>query len=255
MSRAVSGRRSAIRNATSESWRISLSVSWLTPRRAYRVGEAAPRCGVRSGGDGGAIEVLVARAVLALGKRRPLARLPLAGRGAAAGDAAVESALLDLLLDERAGGVDSLRHRPGDLRLHRDREVAPNVLEERAIRLGEVLRIRCEPLHRPLARRQHLAAVLQLRRPIHIRVDEVLDRTVYRSRVLIHAVLNLEDPLIHHVARISLRFAANPVWARYKRQLRSDPVALYLVQNTVTNVFCQENEKHVARPPYPRRLA
>jgi hypothetical protein len=31
MSRAVSGRRSAIRNATSESWRISLSVSWLTP--------------------------------------------------------------------------------------------------------------------------------------------------------------------------------------------------------------------------------
>jgi hypothetical protein len=32
----VSGRRSAIRNATSESWRISLSVSWLTFGRAYR---------------------------------------------------------------------------------------------------------------------------------------------------------------------------------------------------------------------------
>jgi hypothetical protein len=30
MSRAVNGRRSAIRNATSESWRINLSVSWLT---------------------------------------------------------------------------------------------------------------------------------------------------------------------------------------------------------------------------------
>src|SRR5215212_11663302 len=143
MSRAVSGRRSAIRNATSESWRISLSVSWLTPRRAYRVGDAAPGAAGRgSGGDGRAFEVLVARAVVALGKRRPLTRLPLARGRAAARDAAVERALLDLLLDERAGGVDSLRHRPRDLRLHRDREVAPNVLEKRAIRLGEVLRIR-----------------------------------------------------------------------------------------------------------------
>src|SRR5712691_6208765 len=35
MSRAVSGRRSAIRNATSESCRISLSVSCDIPSRAY----------------------------------------------------------------------------------------------------------------------------------------------------------------------------------------------------------------------------
>src|SRR4051812_10896969 len=98
MSRAVSGRRSAMRNATSESWRINLSVSWLNARRAYRVGEAAPRgAGGRSGGDDGAFEVLVARAVVALRQRRPLARLPLAGGGATAGDAAVECALLDLL--------------------------------------------------------------------------------------------------------------------------------------------------------------
>src|SRR3954451_3217943 len=161
MSRAVSGRRSAMRKATSESWRINLSVSWLNARRAYRVGEAAPRRGGRSGGDDGAFEVLVARAVVALGERRPLARLALAGGGAAAGDAAVECALLDLLLDERARGVHSLRHRPGDLRLHRDREVAPNVLEERAVRLREVLRIHREPLHRRLSRREHLATVLQ----------------------------------------------------------------------------------------------
>src|SRR3954468_2429539 len=197
MSRAVSGRRSAIRNATSESWRISLSVSWLNARRAYRVGEAAPSCGGRSGGDDGAFEVLVARAVVALGERRPLARLALAGGGAAAGDAAVERALLDLLLDERARGIDSLRHRPGDLRLHRDREVAPNVLEKRTVRFCEVLRIRRESLHRPLACGEYLAAVLELRRRVDVRVDEVLDRAVDRSRVLIHAVLNLEDPLIH----------------------------------------------------------
>src|SRR5215212_11633060 len=129
MSRAVSGRRSAIRNATSESWRISLSVSWLTPRRAYRVGEAAPGCGARSGGDGGALEVLVARAVVAIGERRALARLPLARRGAAAGDAAVERACLDLLLDEALRRLDALAHGPGHVRLAGDREVAADVLE------------------------------------------------------------------------------------------------------------------------------
>src|SRR5215218_2074487 len=163
-----------------------------------------------SGGDGRALEVLVARAVVALGERRPLARLPLARGRAAPRDAAVECTLLDLLLDERTGSVDALGDRPGDLRLHRDREVPPNVLEKRAIGLREVLRIRRESLHRSLARREHLTAVLELCRPVDVRVDKVLDRAVYRSRVLIHAVLNLEDPLVHHVARISLRFCRKP---------------------------------------------
>jgi hypothetical protein len=38
ISRAVTGRRSAIRNATSESWRISLSVSWLNSREPIDCG-------------------------------------------------------------------------------------------------------------------------------------------------------------------------------------------------------------------------
>src|SRR4051812_47591133 len=101
MSRAVTGLRSAIRNATSESWRISLSVSWLTgERRAYRTDG--------SGSCLRALEMLVRRAVVALGERRPLAGLALAGRRAAAGDAAVERAGLDLLLDEADCGADAL---------------------------------------------------------------------------------------------------------------------------------------------------
>src|SRR4051794_256490 len=143
MSRAVSGRRSAIRNATSESWRISLSVSWLTRGRAYR--------GVRLlGGDLGAIEVLVRRAVVAIRQRGALARLPLAGRRTAAGDAAVERALLDLVLDEPDRGVDAGGHGPRHLRLDGDREVAPDVLEEGLVRLGEVVRVSGEALHRSL---------------------------------------------------------------------------------------------------------
>src|SRR4051812_37716500 len=152
MSRAVSGRRSAIRNATSDSWRINLSVSWLTPGRAYSS---------KLGGDL-ALEMLVRRAVVALGKRRALARLPLARRRAAPRDPTVERAGLDLLLDERHGRVDSLRHRPGDLRLHRDREEAADVLEQPLVRLGEVVRVGREALHRALARCEHVPAVLEL---------------------------------------------------------------------------------------------
>src|SRR5215212_7336440 len=148
MSRAVSGRRSAIRKATSESWRISLSVSWLTPRRAYRVHDAVPARGGRSGGDGRALEVLVARAVVALGQRRALARLPLARRRPAARDAAIERSGLDLLLDECDRRRDAFLHGPGDLRLRRDREVAPDVLEERAVGLGEIEGIPRQPFHR-----------------------------------------------------------------------------------------------------------
>ena len=70
-------------------------------------------------------KVLVRRAVVALGQRRALARLALARRRVAARDAAVERAGLDLLLDERARGRHALVHRPGDLGLRRDREIAP----------------------------------------------------------------------------------------------------------------------------------
>src|SRR3954470_6729948 len=106
MSRAVSGRRSAIRNATSESWRISLSVScdmrplpslaaWERPQTHSKYGT----CGF-SGRDLGAVEMLVRGAVIAFRQRRPLARLALPRRRVAVGHAALECAGLDLLLDE-----------------------------------------------------------------------------------------------------------------------------------------------------------
>src|SRR5436190_9464732 len=145
MSRAVSGRRSAIRNATSESWRINLSVSWLigrwrpaprSPRRRGRAYRRGLRCSLA------ALEMLVRGAVVAFGEWGALARLPLARRRAAPGDAAVEGPGLDLLLDESDRGLDALRHRPRDLRLHGDREVAADVLEKGTIRLREVVRIR-----------------------------------------------------------------------------------------------------------------
>src|SRR5215211_1181413 len=204
-----------------------------------------------SGGDGRALEVLVARAVVALGERRPLARLPLARRRAAPRDAAVECTLLDLLLDERTGSVDALGDRPRDLRLHRYREVPPNVLEKRAIGLREVLRIRRESLHRPLARRKHFAAVLELCQPVDIGIDEVFDRAVDRSRVLIHAVLNLEDPLVHCVARFSLRLCRNP-WVDAVKNDDSDATRWHSTSfRTVLQMFSIRKTK-VGRPtPVP----
>src|SRR5918911_4491438 len=95
--------------------------------------------------------MLMRRAVLAVRQRRPLARLALARGRAAARDAAVERAGLDLRLDERDGRRDALRHRPRDLRLRRDREVAADVLEERPLGLREVERVGRETLHRLLA--------------------------------------------------------------------------------------------------------
>src|SRR3954454_12814866 len=95
---------------------------------------------------GGRLEVLMRGAVLALGKRRALARLALAGRGAAAGDPAVERARLDLMLDVRDGRADPLGDRPVDPGLRRDGEVAADVLEERALRLREVAWILGEAL-------------------------------------------------------------------------------------------------------------
>src|SRR5215204_4195480 len=96
----------------------------------------------------GAFQVLVRRAVVALGERRALARLALARRRVAARNAAVERAGLDLLLDERHRGGHALVYGPGHLGLRGDREVAPNVLEAGPLGPGEVLRNAGEPLHR-----------------------------------------------------------------------------------------------------------
>src|SRR3954452_7385969 len=112
-----------------------------------RVGEPIAR---QLGGDL-ALEMLVRRAVVALRQRRALAGLALARRRAAAGDAAVEGARLDLALDEPDRRRDALAHGPGDLRLARDREVAADVLEERPVGLREVERVLGEALHRLLA--------------------------------------------------------------------------------------------------------
>src|SRR6266849_1364217 len=115
------------------------------------------------------------RAVVAVRQRRALTRLPLARRRAAAGDAAVERAGLDLLLDEPDCSIDTLRDRPRDLRLHGDRKVTTDVLEERPIRLREVVWIRGEPLHRSFTRCKHLAPVLEMGLDVDIGVDQILD--------------------------------------------------------------------------------
>src|SRR5229473_2340465 len=102
------------------------------------------------------------RAVVAVRQRRALTRLSLTRRRTATGDAAVERAGLDLLLDEPDCSIDTLRDRPRDLLLHGDRKVAADVLEERPIRLREVVRIRGEPLHRSFTCCKHFAPVLEM---------------------------------------------------------------------------------------------
>src|SRR5438045_1154822 len=91
-------------------------------------GDLAPArsCGTSLRGDLRALEMLVRRAVVALRQRRALAGLALAGRRLAAGDASVERAGLDLLVDELDGRVHAFLDRPAHLRLVRDREVAPD---------------------------------------------------------------------------------------------------------------------------------
>src|ERR671918_2202138 len=117
-----------------------------------------------SGGGGrGLLEVLMRRAVVAPRQRCPLARLALARGRAAAPAAAVEQAGLDLLLDERRRRTDALSHRPRDLRLGGDGEVAPDVCEERPVGSGEVVRVLGQPLHRLLALEEHRPPVLELR--------------------------------------------------------------------------------------------
>src|SRR6476659_2085864 len=124
--------------------------------------------------------MLVRRAVVAVRQRRALAGLALARRRLAAGDAAVERAGLDLLLDERDRSADALANRPGNAGLRGDREIASNVLEEGAIGACEILRIGGEARHRQLALLQHVAARLEARLVIGVRVDQILDRPVDR---------------------------------------------------------------------------
>src|SRR5262245_5277579 len=150
--------------------------------------------------------MLVRRAVVPAGKRRSLAGLPLARRRVTAGDAAVEESRLDLLLDERGRSADTFTNGPGDLRLRRDREVAPDVREEGPVGAREVVRILGEPGHRALAFDDHLAPVDDLLLARDVRVDEVLDRAVDRSRVLIHTRAKLSCVIVHVTSSISPDF-------------------------------------------------
>src|SRR5471030_559343 len=101
--------------------------------------------------------MLMRRAVVAFRQRRALTGLALAGRRVAVSDAAFERSGSDLLLDELDRGADALCDRPGDFCLHSDWKVAADVLEEGPVRLCKVVRIRSQPLHRRLARREHFA--------------------------------------------------------------------------------------------------
>src|SRR6476619_6949919 len=240
MSRAVNGRRSAIRNATSESWRFSLSVSWLicrlrpaqrSPCRRWRAYRRDLRCSLA------ALEVLMRGAVVAVRQRCPLAGLALAGRRTATGDTAVERSSLDLLFDEADGGLDTLGHGPGDLRLHGDREVAADVLEEGAIRLREVVRIGGQALHRPLTGREDVAAVLEVCLLVDVGVDQVLDGAIDRSRVLIHAVLNMEEPLVHESSSFSLKCAGSPFGSGKSFRIARAAEDSTTVPEPVTNVL------------------
>src|SRR5579862_5896303 len=124
-----------MRNATSESCRISLSVSCDTVKRAYcslPVERAGKTCGL---GRRFGFQVLMRRAIVAVRQRRALARLALARGRAAACDAAVECARLDLLLDELRRRGHAGLHGPCDLRLGGDGEVAADVLDRKSTRL------------------------------------------------------------------------------------------------------------------------
>src|SRR5512132_4586940 len=142
--------------------------------------------------------MLVRRAVVAVGQWGALARLALARRRAAARDTAVERTCLDLRLDERACGGDSLAHSPGDLRLRGDREVAPDVLEEGPLGLREVERVGRQTLHRLLASIEHLTTVFDAGLGVDVGVYEILDRAIDRPRILIHTGLDLHHSLVRN---------------------------------------------------------
>jgi hypothetical protein len=71
-------------------------------------------------------------------------------------------------------------------------------LEERAVGLREVERIARQPFHRLLALFEHRPAILEVQLGRHIRIDEVLNRPVDGSRVLIHTGLELGGVLLNH---------------------------------------------------------
>ena len=45
---------------------------------------------------------------------------------------------------------------------------------------------------------------------VDVRVDQVLDRAIDRSRVLIHAVLNVQDPFVHRRRLFSFDISPQP---------------------------------------------
>ena len=146
--------------------------------------------------------VVAARAAACAGRPCPCASSPCSGATPPS-----SSAGLELRLDERDRRADALAHGPGDLRLRGDREVAADVLEERAVGPREVVRIGGQPRHRLLALAEHRAPVLEAGRPVDVRVDQVLDRAVDRSRVLIHARLQLREVLFHSDSSLLVRFS------------------------------------------------
>src|SRR5688500_10297603 len=106
------------------------------------------------------LEVLVGRAVLAARERHALARGALAGSGVAAQRAAVErdaraGVLVDVPDRELHVALDDGEH----AQLAADREEHADLVEQRARGTREVVAVGGEPLHRGLARAQHLLAV------------------------------------------------------------------------------------------------
>src|SRR6476660_4649000 len=113
-------------------------------------------------------------AVLAVGQRRTLARLALAGRRLALVRLALTRAL-ELVEDVHHGCVDVPVNRSVDSRLVRDREQMPDLREEALAGLREVLRIAGQPLDRRLATLKHPAAGLLGGDGVGVRIDEILD--------------------------------------------------------------------------------
>src|SRR5262245_6571801 len=164
-------------------------------------------CGARSStlrGDGRRVlEVLVRRAVVATGQRCALTGLACPCRRMTAGEPTGEEACLDLLLDERCRSTHAFTHRPGHLRLCPDQEVPADIGEERAVGPCEVVRIVGEPGHRPLALLEHRPTVVELFLAGGIRVDQVFDGAVDRSRVLIHTGAKLGSVIVQGTYSIS----------------------------------------------------
>ena len=143
-----------------------------------------------SGGDEAGrdalVEMRMRRAVLALGHRAALAGLALARERAAAAEQVAAS------LQLRLGGLDDARDDLVDCDVHarllRDREVAPDLLEQAARRAGEIAGIGSKPFDRGLTGGQNAPLGLN---PAHAGlrfVHEVLDREEDRAAVLVHAL-------------------------------------------------------------------